>query len=136
MPASERCDLASYPSGVSDRLEMGSARSRPLRTDHQSNHASLDSYSTNSPPCYGWGCVVRLVVYSTLPVGRSALSSRETTFLLIRLRPGEAREGFHGFEGPLAGSTSSTAEAALVSKTQEGTIYLLGLQPYDRAWNR
>jgi hypothetical protein len=54
------------------------------------------------------------------------------TFLLRRLRPGEAEEGFHSFEGPLAGSTSSTAGAAPDSKTQEGTTHLLGLQPYGR----
>jgi hypothetical protein len=53
-------------------------------------------------------------------------------FLLRRLRPGEAGEGFHSFEGPLAGSTSSTAGAAPDSETQEGTIHLLGLQPYGR----
>jgi hypothetical protein len=32
-------------------------------------------------------------------------------FLLRRLCPGEDGEGFHSFEGPLAGSMSSTAEA-------------------------
>jgi hypothetical protein len=53
-------------------------------------------------------------------------------FLLKRLRPGEAGEGFHSFEGPLAGSTSSIAGAAPDSETQEGTIHLLGLQPYGR----
>jgi hypothetical protein len=53
-------------------------------------------------------------------------------FLLRRLRLGEAGEGFHNFEGPLAGSTSSTVEAAPDSETQEGTIHLLGLQPYGR----
>jgi hypothetical protein len=37
---------------------------------------------------------------------------------------------------PVMGSTSSTAEAAPDSETQEGTIHLLGLQPYGRAWNR
>jgi hypothetical protein len=31
---------------------------------------------------------------------------------------------------------SSTAEAEPGSETQEGTIHLLGLQPYGRAWNR
>jgi hypothetical protein len=51
------------------------------------------------------------------------------TFLLRRLRPGEAEEGFHSFEGPLTGSTSSTAGATLDSEMQEGTIHLLGLQP-------
>jgi hypothetical protein len=56
--------------------------------------------------------------------------------LLRRLCPGEAGEGFHSFEGPLSGSMSSTAEVELGSETQEGTIHLLGLQPYDRAWNR
>jgi hypothetical protein len=50
--------------------------------------------------------------------------------------PGEAGEGFHSFEGPLAGSTSSTAEAEPDSEMPEGTIHLLGLQPYGRAWNR
>jgi hypothetical protein len=49
--------------------------------------------------------------------------------LLRRLCPGEAGEGFHSFEGPLAGSMSSAAEAELGSETQEGTIHLLGLQP-------
>jgi hypothetical protein len=57
-------------------------------------------------------------------------------FLLRRLCPGEAGEGFHSFEGPLAGSMSSTAEAEPGSEMQEGTIHLLGLQPYGRAWNR
>jgi hypothetical protein len=109
---------------------------QPLRTDRQSNHASLDSYRTNHPPCYGKGCGVRLVVDSTLPVGGSVWSWWETAFLLRRLHPGVAGEGFHNFEGPLAGSTSSTAEAALDSETQEGTIHLLGLQSYGRAWNR
>jgi hypothetical protein len=47
-------------------------------------------------------------------------------FLLRRLRPGEAGEGFHSFEGPLAGSTSSTVGVAPDSETQEGTIHLLG----------
>jgi hypothetical protein len=62
--------------------------------------------------------------------------SGDGSFLLRRLRPGEAGEGFHSFEGPLAGSMSSTAEAELDSETQEGTIHLLGLQPYGRTWNR
>jgi hypothetical protein len=53
-------------------------------------------------------------------------------FLLRILRPGEAREGFHNFEGPLAGSTSSTTGVAPDSERQEGTIHLLGLQPYGR----
>jgi hypothetical protein len=57
-------------------------------------------------------------------------------FLLRRLCPGEAGEGFHSFEGPLAGSMISTAEAEPGSETQEGTIHLLGLQSYGRAWNR
>jgi hypothetical protein len=35
MPTSGRCDLASRPCGVSDGMEMVSARSRPLRTDRQ-----------------------------------------------------------------------------------------------------
>jgi hypothetical protein len=56
--------------------------------------------------------------------------------LLRRLRPGEAGEGFHSFEGPLTGSMSSTAGAVPDSETQEGTIHLLELQPYGRAWNR
>jgi hypothetical protein len=56
--------------------------------------------------------------------------------LLRRLCPGKAGEGFHSFEGPLAGSMSSTAEAETGSKTQEGIIHLLGLQPYGRAGNR
>jgi hypothetical protein len=50
--------------------------------------------------------------------------------------PGEAGEGFHSFEGPLTGSMSSTAEAEPGSEMQEGTIHLLGLQRYGRAWNR
>jgi hypothetical protein len=57
------------------------------------------------------------------------------TFLLRRLRPGEAGEGFPSFEGPLAGSMSSTAGAAPDSETQEGTIHLLGLKPYGRVWD-
>jgi hypothetical protein len=57
-------------------------------------------------------------------------------FLLRRLCPGEAGERFHNFERPLAGSTSSTAVAEPGSEMQEGTIHLLGLQPYARAWNR
>jgi hypothetical protein len=56
--------------------------------------------------------------------------------LVRRLCPGEAGEGFHNFEGPLAGSMSSTVEAEPGSETREGTIHLLGLQPYGRAWNR
>jgi hypothetical protein len=36
--------------------------------------------------------------------------SGDDSFLLRRLRLGEAGEGFHSFEGPLAGSMSSTAE--------------------------
>jgi hypothetical protein len=55
---------------------------------------------------------------------------------LRRLCPGEAGEGFHNFEGPLAPIMSSTAEAEPDSETQEGTIHLLVLQPYGRAWNR
>jgi hypothetical protein len=47
--------MASHPSGVSDGMEIGSARFQPLRTDRQSNHASLDSYRTNRLPCYGRG---------------------------------------------------------------------------------
>jgi hypothetical protein len=48
--------------------------------------------------------------------------------LLLRiLYPGEAGERFHSFEGPLAGSMSSTAEAGPSSEMQEGTIHLLGL---------
>jgi hypothetical protein len=78
---------------------------------------------------------VRLVVDSTSLVGGSVRSCRETTFLLRRLHPDEAGEGFHSFEGPLASSTSSTAGAVQDSETQEGTIHLLGLQPYGRAWN-
>jgi hypothetical protein len=62
--------------------------------------------------------------------------SGDGSFLLRRLRPGEAGEGFHSFEGPLAGSMSSTAEAEQDSETQEGTVHLLWLQPYNRAWNR
>jgi hypothetical protein len=62
--------------------------------------------------------------------------SRDGSFLLRRLCPDEAGEGFRSFEGPLAGSMSSTAEAEPGSETLEGTIHLLGLQPYGRAWNR
>jgi hypothetical protein len=62
--------------------------------------------------------------------------SGDGSFLLRRLRPGEAGEGFHSFEGPLAGSMRSTAEAEPDSGTQVGTIHLHGLQQYDRAWNR
>jgi hypothetical protein len=62
--------------------------------------------------------------------------SGDGSFLLRRLHPGEAGEGFHIFEGPLAGSMSSTAETEPGSETQEGTIHLLGLQPYGRAWNQ
>jgi hypothetical protein len=61
--------------------------------------------------------------------------SVDGSFLLRRLRPGEVGEGFHSFEGPLTGSMSSTAEAEPDSETPEGTIHLLGLQSYDRAWN-
>jgi hypothetical protein len=57
-------------------------------------------------------------------------------FLLRRLCPGEAGEGFHSFERPLAGSMSSTVGFVPDSETKEGTIHLLGLQPYGRAWNR
>jgi hypothetical protein len=62
--------------------------------------------------------------------------SGDDSFLLRRFRPGEVGEGFHSFEGPLAGSVSSTAEAKPDSERQEGTIHLLSLQSYDRAWNR
>jgi hypothetical protein len=62
--------------------------------------------------------------------------SGEGSSLLRRLCPGEAGEGFHSFEGPLAGSMSSTVEAEPGSDRQEGTIHLLGLQPYGRAGNR
>jgi hypothetical protein len=62
--------------------------------------------------------------------------SRDGSFLLRRLRPGEAGEGFHSFEGPLAGSMRSTAKAEPGSEMQEGTIHLLGLQSYGKAWNR
>jgi hypothetical protein len=62
--------------------------------------------------------------------------SGDGTFLLRRHRPGEAGEGFHSFEGPLAGSMISAAEAEPDSETQEGSIHLLGLQQYDRAWKR
>jgi hypothetical protein len=50
--------------------------------------------------------------------------SGDGSFLLRRLRPSEAGEGFHSFEGPLVCSMSSTAEAAPDSETQEGTIHL------------
>jgi hypothetical protein len=56
--------------------------------------------------------------------------------LLRRLCPGEAGEGFHNFEGPLTGNMISTAKAEPGTETQEGTIHLLGLQPYGRAGNR
>jgi hypothetical protein len=62
--------------------------------------------------------------------------SGDGSFLLKRLRPGEAGEGFHSFEGPLAGSMSSTAEVGPGSETQEDTIHLHGLQPYGRTGNR
>jgi hypothetical protein len=58
------------------------------------------------------------------------------SFLLRRLCPGEAGEGFHSFEGPLAGSMSYIAEAEPDSETHEGTIHLLGLKPYGSAWNK
>jgi hypothetical protein len=78
---------------------------------------------------------VRLVVDSACRrIG--VIVSGDGSFLLRRLRPGEAWEGFHSFKGPLAGSMSSTAEAEPDSEMQEGTIHLLGLQPHDRAWNR
>jgi hypothetical protein len=62
--------------------------------------------------------------------------SGDGSFLLRRLRTGEVGEGFHSFEGPLAGSMSSAAEAEPDLEMHEGTIHLLGLQSYDRAWNR
>jgi hypothetical protein len=62
--------------------------------------------------------------------------SADGSFLLRRICPGEAGEGFHNFEGSLAGSMSSTVEAEPGSEMQEGTIHLLGLQTYGRAWNR
>jgi hypothetical protein len=71
LPVNVWLDLASNPRGVSYGMEMGSARSRPLRTDRQTNHASLDSYRTNRLPYYGRGCGVRLVVDSVPPVGGS-----------------------------------------------------------------
>jgi hypothetical protein len=93
-PTSGRCDLTSNPSGVSYGMEMGSARSRSLRTDRQTNHASLDSYPTNHPPCYGRGCGVRLIVDSTPPVGGSVWSCRETTLSSLEdfapTRPGKS----------------------------------------------
>jgi hypothetical protein len=63
------------------------------------------------------------------------IMSGDGSFLLRRLLPGEAGEGFHSFDGPLASSMSSTMEAEPDSETQEGSIHLLGLHPYDRAWN-
>jgi hypothetical protein len=65
-----KIDLASYPSGVSDGMEMGSAHSRPLRTE-STYHQMQYHLRTNCPPCYGRGCGVRLVMDSTLPVGGS-----------------------------------------------------------------
>jgi hypothetical protein len=53
--------------------------------------------------------------------------SGDGSFLLRRLCPREAGEGFHSIEGPLASSMSSTTETEPGSKTQEGTIHLLGL---------
>jgi hypothetical protein len=85
--------MASNPRGVSYGMEMGSARSRPLRTDRQTNHASLDSYRTNRPPCYGRGCGVRLVVDSVPPVSGSVWSCREWAFASLEdfapARPGK-----------------------------------------------
>jgi hypothetical protein len=90
---SGKCDLASNPRGVSCGMEMGSARSRPLRTDHQTNNAFLDPYRTNRPPCYGRGCGVRLVVDSTPPIGGSVWSFRETALSSLEdfapARPGK-----------------------------------------------
>jgi hypothetical protein len=43
--------------------------------------------------------------------------SGDGSFLLRRLRLGEAGEGFHSFEGPLAGSMSSTVKAETDSET-------------------
>jgi hypothetical protein len=73
---------------------------------------SLDYFRTDRPPCIGRGCGVRLIVDSTLPVGGSVWSWWEMAFLLRRLRPDKAWEWFDSFEGPLAGSTSSTAGVA------------------------
>jgi hypothetical protein len=58
---------------------------------------------------------------------------RGYSLLLSRLHPGEAGEGFHSFEGPLAGNMSSTVGTVPDSGTQERTIHLLELQSYGRA---
>jgi hypothetical protein len=94
-------------------MEMEGARSRPLKD------------RVDLPP----DAVSTFLQTARLRVG-SGLS------LLSRLCPSEAGEGFYSFEGPFAGSMSSTVKAGPGSETQEGTIHLLGLQPYGRAWNR
>jgi hypothetical protein len=122
---------------VASRMDgVGDCSLTALKDRSSVDLASDDFYRTNRLPCIGRGCEVRLVVDRTPPVGGSVWSWGETVFPLGRLRPGEAGEGLHSFEGPLAGSVSSTAEAMPDSETQEGTIHLLELQPYGRVWNR
>jgi hypothetical protein len=115
-PTSGRCDLASRPSGKSDGMEMVSARSRPLRIDHQLTFLQ-------------WrGCGVRLIVDSTLPIGGSVWSWWETTFLLRRLHPSEAGEGFHSFEGPLAGSMRGCARLGDAGGTYLDSSRMVGFR--------
>jgi hypothetical protein len=42
-----------------------------LKDRSSADLASVDFYRTNRPPCIGWGCGVRLVVDSTLPIDGS-----------------------------------------------------------------
>jgi hypothetical protein len=91
--ASGRCDLASNPRDVSYGMEMGSARSRPLKDRSSVDLASDDFYRTNRPPCYRRGFGVRPVVDSVPPVGGSVWSCREWGFSSLEdftpARPGK-----------------------------------------------
>jgi hypothetical protein len=63
--------MTSNPRDVSYGMEMGSARSRPLKDRSSVDLALDDFYRTNRLLCYGRGCGVRLVVDSVPPVGGS-----------------------------------------------------------------
>jgi hypothetical protein len=55
MPTSGRCDLASHLSGVSDVMEIGSARSWPLRT--KSTYHQMQYLLSYKPPTLLWAGV-------------------------------------------------------------------------------
>jgi hypothetical protein len=53
------------------RMEIGECSLSALKDRSSVDLASVDFYRKNRPPCIGWGCGLRLVVDSTLPVGGS-----------------------------------------------------------------